>query len=175
MTVSEDHQVDIRAPICVYPTKSTTGSLDVVRRHFTDSAWQIHCSPRNHDEDLVLFTKKVRVRTVFAVFLNCNSPLVLASSVPSNEPGDSFKMEWAATHRSFSRSVEQSTDHLLVYTDRSLTVEQGVRRTGTAGFSAITYYQDQIVRETFGALGQKAEVYDAEMEALAAIQQPTAV
>jgi ribonuclease HI len=84
--------------------------------------------------------------------------------VPPNKPGGSFKMEWAATHCNFIHSIEQSTDHLLVYTDGSLTVDHGVQ---CAGFGAITYYQDHIVHETFRALGQKVEVYDAKMEALA--------
>ena len=88
----------------------------------------------------------------------------LMVKVPRNEAGESFKEEWAKTHRDTISELELDDANLLVYTDGSLSFERGIRNTG-AGF--VIYRGRRKLREGAVALGQHVEVFDAEMEGLA--------
>jgi ribonuclease HI len=89
---------------------------------------------------------------------------------PPMLPGQCFKKEWAEKHIEFIQSIAFNPEYRLVYTDGSLTTEQGVRRTA---FGLVAYHNNHVVLDLAGALGAKVEVYDAEMEALASAAEQT--
>jgi hypothetical protein len=87
----------------------------------------------------------------------------LTVRVPHNEAGGSFKEEWAKAHCDTVTKLELDDANLLIYTDGSLSFEQGARRTG-AGF--VIYRGRRKIHEGAITLGQHVEVFDVEMEAL---------
>ena len=84
--------------------------------------------------------------------------------VPLVIPGKPQKLKWATQHKRLLCKIETKPEELTVYTDGSLSHDQGVRQTG-AGIVAFRRGESLFQRRI--ALGEFAEVYDAEMEGLA--------
>ena len=72
--------------------------------------------------------------------------------------------KWARQHKRLLRKIETKPEELTVYTDGSLSHDQGVWRTG-AGI--VAFCRGKALFQHRIALGEFAEVYDAEMEGLA--------
>lgn len=85
--------------------------------------------------------------------------------LPTNTAHKSLKKSWAKAHKAKLATWGGDPSRLLIYTDGSLTTDEDGRFSGW-GFAA--YTQGTVITKLEkGATGSKAEVYDAEMEALA--------
>ncbi len=82
---------------------------------------------------------------------------------PENRPGESIKEEWANTHLEFTTEEEGNEDILFVYSDGSLSEQEGRRCTG---YGVVGYNQGRKVFETSRAMGKHTEVFDVEMAGL---------
>jgi ribonuclease HI len=84
--------------------------------------------------------------------------------IPPPTPGESPKTAWAKAHKETVERLQQDDKDLLVYTDGSSKVVEGVRQTGV-GVTA--YWKGRTIFTARGAMGPYVESYDTEMEALA--------
>ena len=80
--------------------------------------------------------------------------------MPPTTPGVSIKEQWRDNHINFITEFEDNDNFIFVYSDGSLTEQGGRRRTG---YGLVGYNKGEIVFKRNGALGEHAEVYDAEM------------
>ena len=87
---------------------------------------------------------------------------------PPMASGCSVKEQWKDNHINFVTELEDNTDFLFVYSDGSLTEERGRRRTG---YGVIRYNNGEVVFKCNSALGEHAEVYDAEMMGIHMLQK----
>jgi ribonuclease HI len=83
--------------------------------------------------------------------------------IPPNEAGKTMKKRWAQQHKKRMRSLEENGD-MIVYTDGSLYHIRGTRHTGAA---TLGFQRGEAIFQEAWALGNKVEVYDAEMDGLA--------
>lgn len=74
------------------------------------------------------------------------------------------KDEAARQHRKFFQEVSRDPSQIIVYSDGSL-VEQSQGQ--QVGIGVVGYLEGQVIAEHSFGIGQKAEVYDAELEGLA--------
>ena len=71
--------------------------------------------------------------------------------LPENKAGTSVKLEWAEDH-----------DFMFIYTDRSLSYNKGIRRTG---FGVIVYRNSREIASEKGPMGEHVEADETEMRA----------
>lgn len=83
---------------------------------------------------------------------------------PPTTPDTERRERWAEARRTLAYEHRNNPDSIFLYTDGSLRFDRGIRRTGL-GYAGI--HNNIIASEGKDALGPQAEVYDAEMEALA--------
>ncbi len=50
--------------------------------------------------------------------------------LPENVPGKSVKLEWAEDHTNLYNENKEDNDFLFIYTDGSLSFDEGIHRTG---------------------------------------------
>lgn len=72
--------------------------------------------------------------------------------------------QWEQAHRTLANEHRHNLECIFLYTDSSLQFDQGIQQTGL-GYAGI--YNDNIVFKGKDALEPCAEVYNAEMDALA--------
>src|ERR1700742_5187948 len=86
-------------------------------------------------------------------------------SVPNRNPNPPPREKIAArTHADKLSQIGQLDTHLIVYTDGSLSEVNGQR---VAGAAFVIKHRGRTVKESSTNLGNKAEVFDAEVHALA--------
>src|SRR5258708_10921288 len=89
---------------------------------------------------------------------------------PPNHQGESAKEQWTDNHIKFIAENENNPESLNIYADGSITKKEGRHLTG---YSVVGYYLGEVAFSTKGALGEQAEVFDAEMAGLSAVGKAT--
>ena len=182
--LSPNHPVTIRLPDRIRPAEAIQDTLPFIRPHVgpvLSKDKRLHAKRvRDNAEKYRTCTNLWRMADLFTpnserIDTNAEPPWHRSQYdddickrmeivVPPNTPGVSPKEEWADAHILEVETLSNDPTALLVYTDGSLTIHEGIRYTGW-GFAIYLY--GKLVRTDKGALGRHAEVYDAEMEALA--------
>ena len=90
--------------------------------------------------------------------------------LPPNHQGESVKEQWTDDHIEFIAENENNPEFLAIYADGSLTKKEGRRLTK---YGVVGYYLGEVAFSTKGALGEQAEVFDAEMAGLSAVGKAT--
>ena len=90
--------------------------------------------------------------------------------LPPNLQGESAKEQWTNDDIKFITENEENPDFLAIYADGSLVKKDGKRLTG---YGAISYYLGKTIFKIKGALGEQAEVFNAEMTGLSTAGEAT--
>ena len=88
--------------------------------------------------------------------------------IPENRAGTSVKMEWAEDHANLYNEYKGDSKVMFVYTDGSLSYNNGTHRTG---YGIIAYRNGMEIASVKGSMGEHVEVYDTEMRALEAVAE----
>ena len=80
-----------------------------------------------------------------------------------NKVGTSVKSEWAEDHASLYDEYKGDNEVMFIYTDGSLSFNNGIHRTG---YGAIAYRNGMEIASVKGPMGKHVEAYDTEMRAL---------
>ena len=87
-----------------------------------------------------------------------------------NTPGQSSKEEWTNKHIEFMTEIEDDDHYLIVYSDSSLTNNDGRRR---SRYGVVGYAQGHEVFRQGKALGEHTKVYNTKMAGLWAAAEET--
>src|SRR5258708_67804 len=83
--------------------------------------------------------------------------------IPENRAGTSVKTEWAEDHANLYDEYKGDSEVMFIYTDRSLSYNNGIHRTG---YSIVAYRNGTEIASVKGSMGEHVEVYDTKMRAL---------
>ena len=82
-----------------------------------------------------------------------------------NKAGTSVKSEWAEDHASLYDEYKENDEVMFIYTDGSLSFNNGTR---TTGYGVVAYRNGMEIASVNGPMGEHVEAYDTEMRALEA-------
>ncbi len=85
--------------------------------------------------------------------------------IPENRAGTSVKTEWAEDHANLYNEYKGDSEVMFVYTDGSLSYNNGTHRTG---YGIVVYRNGMEIASVKGSMGEHVEVYDTKMRALEA-------
>ncbi len=83
--------------------------------------------------------------------------------IPENRAGTSVKTEWAEDHANLYDEYKGDSEVMFIYTDGSLSYNNGIHRTG---YSIVAYRNGMEIASVKGSMGEHVEVYDTKMRAL---------
>ncbi len=86
--------------------------------------------------------------------------------IPENKVGTSVKLEWAEDHTNLYNEYKGESDIMFIYTDGSLSYNNGTCRTG---YGVVAYRNGKEITSVKGPMGEHVEAYDTEMKALEAV------
>ncbi len=88
--------------------------------------------------------------------------------IPENKAGTSVKSEWAEDHTSLYDEYKGDDEVMFIYTDGSLSFNNGIHRTG---YGAIAYRNGMEIASVKGPMGEHVEAYDTKMRALEVVAE----
>src|SRR5258708_14980823 len=85
-----------------------------------------------------------------------------------NKAGTSVKSEWAEDHTSLYDEYKGDDEVMFIYTDGSLSFNNGICRTG---YGVVAYRNGMEIASVKGPMGKHVEAYDTEMRALKVVAE----
>src|SRR5260370_7105668 len=83
--------------------------------------------------------------------------------ITENRAGTSVKTEWAEDHANLYNEYKGDSEVMFVYTDGSLSYNNGTHRTG---YGIVVYRNGMEIASVKGSMGEHVEEYDTNMTAL---------